>query len=84
MAHVMSGGDQREDIFVHEADRHGLSKTLAKACQKAEWEVHAYCLKSNHFRTGIGGSSLNLCQISGAFFQGSVRHAKQRRQVQGI
>jgi len=22
---------------------------LAQACEKAEWEIHAYCLMANHF-----------------------------------
>jgi REP element-mobilizing transposase RayT len=37
--HVMSRGDQRDDIFLDDVDRHDLIKTLAEACQKTDWPV---------------------------------------------
>jgi REP element-mobilizing transposase RayT len=49
MYHVMSRGDQREDIFLDDVDRHDFVKTLAEACQKTGWQVHAYCLMRNHY-----------------------------------
>jgi hypothetical protein len=33
----MSRGDQREDIFLDDVDRHDFVKTLAEACQKTGW-----------------------------------------------
>ncbi len=39
MYHVMSRGDQREDIFLDDVDRHDFIKTLAEACQKTDWWV---------------------------------------------
>ena len=47
--HIMDRGDRREDIFVDDVDRHDFLKTLAEACQKTGWQVHAYCLMRNHF-----------------------------------
>ena len=47
--HIMSRGDRREDIFHDEVDRQDFLKTLAEACQKADFQVHAYCLMRNHF-----------------------------------
>ena len=47
--HLMSRGDRREDIFYDEVDRHDFLKTLAEACWKADFQVHAYCLMPNHF-----------------------------------
>ncbi len=47
--HVMSRGDRREDIFLDEVDRQDFLKTLAEACQKTGFQVHAYCLMRNHF-----------------------------------
>ena len=67
MDHVMSRGDQRENIFIHKVDRHGLSKTLAEACQKAEWQVQAYCLMSTHFRTGYAGASSISARFLGLY-----------------
>lgn len=47
--HVMSRGDQREDIFFDGVDRHDFIKTLAEAWQETGWQVHAYCLMGNHY-----------------------------------
>jgi REP element-mobilizing transposase RayT len=45
--HVLSRGDRQEDIFLDDVDRQDFLKTLAEACQKTEWQVHAYCLMGN-------------------------------------
>jgi putative transposase len=47
--HVMNRGDRRERIFKDNEDRHRFLKTLAETCDKTGWQVHAYCLMSNHF-----------------------------------
>ncbi len=47
--HLMSRGDRREDIFHDDVDLQDFLKTLAEACQKTRWQVHAYCLMPNHF-----------------------------------
>lgn len=47
--HVMSRGDRREAIFLDDDDRRKFLLTLGEACERAEWEVHAYCLMGNHF-----------------------------------
>ncbi len=47
--HLMNRGDQRELIFRDDEDRQRFLSTLGQACQKTEWQVHAYCLMSNHF-----------------------------------
>ena len=47
--HVMSRGDQREDIYLDDVDRQDYLKTLAEACQKTGFQVHAYCLMRNLF-----------------------------------
>ncbi len=44
MYHVMSRGDQRDNIFLDDVDRHDFIRTLAGACQKTGWQVHAFCL----------------------------------------
>ena len=45
----MSRGDRRENIYLDYVDRQSSLKTLAEACQKTDWQVHAYCLMPNHF-----------------------------------
>src|ERR1051326_2614947 len=50
----MSRGDRREDIFLDDVDPQDFLKTLAKACQKASWQVHAYCLMRKSLPPGVG------------------------------
>ena len=47
--HVMNRGDRQEAIFLDAEDRRRFLKTLGEACEKAGWQVHAYCLMGNHF-----------------------------------
>lgn len=58
--HVMSRGDQREDIFFDDVDRYDFIKTLAEACQKTDWQVHAFCLMSNHYHLVVETPNANL------------------------
>ena len=60
MYHVMSRGDRREDIFLGDVDRHDFIKTLAESCQKASWQVHAYCLMRNHYHLVLETPNANL------------------------
>jgi hypothetical protein len=39
---VMSRGDRRENIYLDDVDRQDFLKTLAEACQKTDWQVHAW------------------------------------------
>ena len=56
----MDRGDRRENIFVDDVDRQDFLKTLAEACQKTGWQVHAYCLMSNHFHLVMETPNANL------------------------
>jgi len=58
--HVMNRGDRREDIFKDDQDRARFLSTLGEACQKTEWQVHAYCLMRNHFHLVIETPQGNL------------------------
>ena len=58
--HVMDRGDRREDIFYDDVDRQDFLKTLAEACQKTGWQVHAYCLMRNHFHLVMETPNANL------------------------
>jgi putative transposase len=60
--HVMSRGDRREDIFIDDVDRQDFLKTLAEACQKTGWQVHAYCLMRNHFHLVVETPNANLVE----------------------
>jgi len=58
--HVMSRGDHREAIVQDEKDRAMWIHTLAGACTKCDWQVHAYCLMTNHFHLVMETPSANL------------------------
>lgn len=58
--HVMNRGDRREAIFRDDADRQRFLSTLSEACGKTEWQIHAYCLMSNHFHLVIETPAPNL------------------------
>ena len=60
--HIMSRGDRRENIFFDDADRYDFLKTLAETCQKTSWQVHAYCLMSNHFHLVVETPEANLVE----------------------
>jgi len=56
----MSRGDQRDDIFFDDVDRHDFIKTLAEACQKTSWQVHAFCLMRNHYHMVVETPNADL------------------------
>ncbi len=58
--HVMNRGDRREMIFREDADRELFLETLGQACAKTGWQVHAYCLMSNHFHLVMETPQANL------------------------
>src|SRR5881409_3974373 len=58
--HVMNRGDRREPIFRDEEDRQRFLSTLAEACDKTGWQVHALCLMSNHFHLVVETPRGNL------------------------
>jgi len=58
--HVMNRGDRREKIFRGKSDRELFLSALAEACEKTGWQVHAWCLMSNHFHLVIETPQANL------------------------
>ena len=58
--HVMNRGDRREAIFHEDQDRELFLATLAEACGKTGWQVHALCLMHNHFHLVVETPQGNL------------------------
>jgi len=58
--HVMNRGDRREPIFKSDKDCELFLETLGQACEKTDWQVHAYCLMSNHFHLVVETPKANL------------------------
>ena len=60
--HALSRGDRREEIYDDDVDRQDFLKTLAETCQKTDWQVHAFCLMSNHFHLVLETPGANLVE----------------------
>jgi putative transposase len=58
--HVMSRGNGQQNIFRGDVDRQDFLKTLAEACEKTGFQVHAYCLMRNHFHLVVETPNANL------------------------
>ena len=58
--HLISRGDRREPIFHDEKDRCEFLRALSQTCGKTGWQVHAYCLMSNHFHLVVETPQPNL------------------------
>jgi REP element-mobilizing transposase RayT len=56
----MNRGDRKEAIFIEDTDRLSFICTLEEACQKTSWQIHSFCLMSNHFHLVIETPSPNL------------------------
>jgi REP element-mobilizing transposase RayT len=60
--HVVNRGDHQERIFCDDEDRQEFLATLEEACQKTTWQVHAFCLMSNHFHFVVETPAPNLVE----------------------
>ena len=59
--HLMSRGDRREPVFLDDPDRQFVPVDPGQSLQeKTGWQVHAYCLMSNHFHLVIETPKGNL------------------------
>jgi putative transposase len=79
--HVMSRGDRREDIFYHDIDRQDFLKTLAEACQKTGFQVHAGCLMRNHFHAVIETPNANPVAGMGWLLSSYTLRLNHRRKL---
>jgi putative transposase len=58
--HTMNRGDHSESVFRDARDPELFLATLAEACAKTDWQVHSFCLMSNHFHLVIETPRANL------------------------
>src|SRR5712691_9696298 len=58
--HVMSRGNGKAAVFHNDVDRRSFVQTLAEACAKTDWQVHAYCLMKTHFHLVLETPRSNL------------------------
>jgi REP element-mobilizing transposase RayT len=60
--HVMARGNRRQEIFFDDGDRRFFLKTLAEACERTGWRVHAWVLMKNHYHILIETPVPNLVE----------------------
>ena len=53
---------RREAIFNGDKDRLLFLDTLGEACEKTDWQIHAWCLMSNHFHLVVETPRANLVE----------------------
>ena len=60
MYHVMTRGDHQEVIFSDDDDRNLFLATLAEGCEKSGFQIHSFCLMSNHLHLVVETPQANL------------------------
>jgi putative transposase len=58
--HVLNRGNYRSDIFRSDKAKAAFLKCLGEACAKTGWQVHAWCLMSNHYHLAVSTPGANL------------------------
>jgi putative transposase len=58
--HVMARGNHKQAIYADNRDRRLWLETLAEACQKTGWRIHAYVLLDNHYHLLLETPEPNL------------------------
>lgn len=58
--HVTSRAKGKGKIFETDVDRQDFLETLAEACEKTGFEIHAYCLMPKYFHLVVGTPNGNL------------------------
>jgi REP element-mobilizing transposase RayT len=79
----MNRGDHRESIFCDDDDRRVFLSTLEEACQKTAWQIHSFCLMSNHFHLVIETPKANLVEGMKWFLGVYTARFNRRRKLFG-
>ena len=87
--HVTARGNRRESIFLDDGDQARFLDVLGEVCRHFNWQLHAYCLMTNHYHllieTPDGNLSKGMRQLNGVYTQrfnrthGRVGHVFQGR-----
>lgn len=56
----MNRGDRREAISQGGFNRKRFVATLSEVCAQADWQIHEYCLMTNHFHLVLVRPQTNL------------------------
>lgn len=86
--HILSRGNERRDIFLHDNDRFSFLDTLGELSERFEVVVYAYVLMGNHYHLLIKTNRPNVSksmQWFGATYtrRFNLRHARSGHLFQG-
>lgn len=81
--HVMARGDRREPIVRGDEDRSIFVETMAQACQRGGWRIHAWVLMDNHFHWVLETPEPNLVRGMGWFMNALTRRINERNRLWG-
>ena len=81
--HLMNRGDRRESIFRDEQDRRRFLTTRGEACGKTGWQLHAWCLRGNHFHLVAETPQANLVVGMKCFLGTYTARFNRRHQLFG-
>jgi putative transposase len=81
--HVINRGNYRAHVFQSDRTKTALLKCLDETCQRTGWQIHAWCIMSNHFHLAMTTPQANLADGM-RWFQGTFANRFNRlRQERG-
>ena len=83
MYHVMAWGDRREAIVRDDQDHVTFLRTLAEACERTGFRVHAYVLMTNHYHLLLETPQANLARGMGWLQNAYTRRINTRHRLWG-
>ncbi len=86
--HVMSRGNRQDAIFLDDRDCETFLNTLAEACGRTGWRIHAFVLMGNHYHLLLETPEANLVAgmkwLQGTYTQRfNSRHKQRGHLLQG-
>jgi putative transposase len=60
--HVLNRGNYRAAIFRSDQTKAAFLRCLDEACSQTGWQVHAWCLMSNHYHLAVSTPKANLVE----------------------
>jgi REP element-mobilizing transposase RayT len=86
--HVLSRGNQQQDIFLHDEDRRSFLKAIGQMSERYDVDIFAYVLMDNHYHLLLRTNNANLSksmQWLGTTYttRFNLRHARNGHLFQG-
>src|SRR5690348_4565502 len=81
--HLLSRRDRREPIVKDDKDRALFLQLLGRTCRRTAWQIHAYCLMSNHFHLVVETPRSTLSAGMQWFLGSYIRQFNRRHRLAG-